>query len=113
MSLNLDNAFSALSDPTRRAIIAQLALGDATVNELVAPFPLSQPTISKHLKVLEQAGLIERRVEGNKRPCHLARKGFDEIDQWLATLRKAFEQNYSRLDQVLAELEPTKEEKPE
>lgn len=113
MNLNLDAAFSALADPTRRAIIARLATGEATVNELARPFPLTQPTISKHLKVLEQAGLIERRVEGTKRPCHLARQAFDDIDRWLSMLRKAFEKNYSRLDQVLADLESTKEEKPE
>jgi DNA-binding transcriptional ArsR family regulator len=98
----LDAAFFALSDPTRRAILARLALGEATVMELAAPFEMTQPAVSRHLKVLEGAGLIFRRAEGAKRPCRLARDGIDSIDQWLAMLRKAFEANYNRLDEVLA-----------
>src|SRR5918911_2623494 len=100
--LNLDAAFSALADPTRRAILARLALGEATVMELVEPFELTQPAISRHLKVLEGAGLIVRRVEGAKRPCRLAPSAISEIDQWLAMLRKALSANYDRLDDVLA-----------
>src|SRR5262245_17006598 len=99
---NLDAAFSALADPTRRAILARLASGEATVMELVAPFELTQPAISRHLKVLEGAGLIVRRVEGTKRPCRLAPDALDEIDRWLDMLRKALTTNYDRLDAVLA-----------
>ena len=69
---NLDASFAALADPTRRAILARLALGEATVNELVEPFDMTQPAISRHLKVLEGAGLITRRIDGTKRPCRLA-----------------------------------------
>src|SRR5947207_14925059 len=94
----LDAAFSALADPTRRAILARLALGEATVMELVEPFEMTQPAISRHLKVLEGAGLIVRRVEGTKRPCRLAPSAVTEIDQWLAMLRRALETNYGRLD---------------
>jgi len=104
----LDVTFAALADPTRRAILARLALGEATVMELVKPFALTQPAISQHLKVLENAGLITRRVDGTKRPCRLANKGVAEIDQWLAMLRKALATNYDRLDHVLAEIEPAK-----
>ena len=99
---NLDASFSALADPTRRAILARLALGEATVMELAAPFDMTQPAISRHLKVLERAGLIIRRVEGTKRPCRLAPAAVDEIDQWLGMLRKALSANYDRLDDVLA-----------
>ena len=99
---NLDAAFSALADPTRRAILARLAMGEATVMELVEPFELTQPAISRHLKVLEGAGLIVRRVEGTKRPCRLAPSAISEIDQWLAMLRQALSANYNRLDDVLA-----------
>jgi len=99
---NLDAAFSALADPTRRAILARLALGEATVMELVEPFEMTQPAISRHLKVLEGAGLIVRRVEGTKRPCRLAPAAVNEIDQWLAMLRQALSANYNRLDDVLA-----------
>jgi len=99
---NLNAAFSALADPTRRAILARLALGEATVMELVEPFEMTQPAISRHLKVLEGAGLIVRRVEGTKRPCRLAPAAVNEIDQWLAMLRQALSANYNRLDDVLA-----------
>ena len=99
---NLNASFSALADPTRRAILARLALGEATVMELAEPFDMTQPAISRHLKVLEGAGLITRRVEGTKRPCRLAPAAVTEIDQWLAMLRKALSANYDRLDDVLA-----------
>jgi DNA-binding transcriptional ArsR family regulator len=99
---NLDSAFSALADPTRRAILARLALGEATVMELAEPFEMTQPAISRHIKVLEGAGLILRRVEGTKRPCRLAPAAVAEIDQWLAMLRQALSANYNRLDDVLA-----------
>ena len=100
--LNLDAAFSALADPTRRAILARLATGEATVNELAEPFEMSQPAISQHLKVLEDAGLVTHRVDGTKRPRRLAKGAVDEIDQWLEMLRKALEANYDRLDLLLA-----------
>ena len=99
---NLDASFSALADPTRRAILARLALGEATVMELAEPFDMTQPAISRHLKVLEGAGLITRRAEGTKRPCRLAPEAVNEIDQWLAMLRQALSANYNRLDDVLA-----------
>ena len=105
---NLDATFSALADPTRRAILSRLAQGEATVMELVKPFDLTQPAISQHLKVLENAGLISRRVEGTKRPCRLAKEGVAEIDLWLAMLRKALTKNYHRLDEVLVEMKPGK-----
>jgi DNA-binding transcriptional ArsR family regulator len=105
---NLDATFSALADPTRRAILARLAKGEATVMELAQPFEMTQPAISQHLKVLEDAGLIVRRVEGAKRPRRLAKAGIEAMDQWLAMLRKALEKNYDRLDEVLAEMEPKK-----
>lgn len=99
---SLDTKFSALADPTRRAILARLSLGEATVNELARPFEMSQPAISQHLKVLEEAGLILRRVEGTKRPRRLAKAGIEAMDQWLGMLRTALERNYDRLDGVLA-----------
>ena len=105
---NLDAAFSALADPTRRAILARLALGEATVMELAKPFQMTQPAISQHLKVLEEAALIERRVEGAKRPRRLAKAGIETLDQWMSMLRKALEKNYGRLDEVLAAMEPEK-----
>jgi DNA-binding transcriptional ArsR family regulator len=101
---NLDAAFFALSDPTRRAILARLALREMTVTELVEPFEMSQPAISRHLKVLEDAGLIVKRVEGTKRPCRLAQDGIDCVERWLGALRSALERNYARLDEVLAEI---------
>ena len=113
---SLDTAFSALSDPTRRAILARLALGETTVMELAKPFQMSQPAISRHLRVLESAGLIVRRVEGAKHPCRLAEKGLNEIDQWLEMLRTALSRNYDRLDQLLAEMKspnhPSDEDPP-
>ncbi len=100
----LDAAFAALADPTRRGILAQLATGERTVSELVQPFELSQPAISRHLKVLEGAGLIVRSVDGNRRPSRLAPEALREIDGWLSMLRAALETNYVRLDDLLAEL---------
>jgi DNA-binding transcriptional ArsR family regulator len=99
---SLDATLAALSDPTRRAILARLAEGEATVNELAEPFPISQPAISRHIKVLADAGLISQRVDGTRRPCRLAPQGLSELDEYLAVLRKALEQNYQRLDRLLA-----------
>jgi DNA-binding transcriptional ArsR family regulator len=107
-SLDLDAAFSALADPTRRAILARLAKGEATVMELAAPFEMTQPAISQHLKVLEDAGLVVRRIQGTKRPRRLAKGGIEAMDQWLAMLRKALERSYDRLDEVLASMENPK-----
>src|SRR6516162_606422 len=104
----LSLVFGALADPTRRAILTRLADGEATVAELAEPFDMSQPAISQHLKVLEDAGLVARRVEGAKRPRRLVKAGIDAMDQWLAMLRKALEKNYDRLDQVLAEMNQPK-----
>jgi len=112
MNRSLDDAFAALADPTRRAILARLASGEATVMELAEPFEMTQPAISQHLKVLEEAGLVVRRVDGTKRPRRLAKEGIEAMDKWLAMLRKALENNYDRLDQVLAAMEaPKKGEK--
>jgi DNA-binding transcriptional ArsR family regulator len=105
---NLDAAFSAMADPTRRGILARLALGEATVMELAEPFAMTQPAISRHVKVLEGAGLIVRRVDGTKRPCRLAPSAISEIDQWLDMLRQALAKNYDRLDDVLAGMNPKK-----
>src|SRR6202030_3959599 len=105
---NLDTAFSALADPIRRAILARLASGEATVMELAEPFEMTQPAVSRHLKVLEGAGLIVRRVEGDKRPCRLAPRAISEVDQWLDVLRQALAKNYDRLDDVLARMKPKK-----
>src|SRR6202453_3842613 len=107
-TLNLDAAFSAWADPTRRAILARLAKGEATVNELAEPFEMTQPAISQHLKVLEGAGLIVQRVEGTKRPRRLSSAGIEAMDRWLGMLRKALAANYDRLDDVLAGMEKHK-----
>jgi DNA-binding transcriptional ArsR family regulator len=104
----LGAAFAALADPTRRAILARLAQGETTVMELAKPFAMTQPAISQHLKVLEDAGLIVRRVDGARRPRRLAKNGIEAMDEWLAVLRKALEKNYQRLDQVLVEMEQPK-----
>jgi DNA-binding transcriptional ArsR family regulator len=110
-ALNLDAAFAALADPTRRAILARLAKGEATVMELAEPFEMTQPAISQHLKVLEDAGLVTSRVDGARRPRRLAKEGIEAMDQWLAMLRQALERNYNRLDEVLASMKKTKEKK--
>ena len=111
LSTDLNSSFAALADPTRRAILAQLALGEATVLELAKPFEMSQPAISQHLKVLEDAGLILQRIDGTRRPRRLAKAGLYAVDQWLAMLRKALETNYDRLDGVLAEMQSEEERK--
>jgi DNA-binding transcriptional ArsR family regulator len=105
----LDSAFAALSDPTRRAILARLATGEATVMELARPFEMTQPAVSRHLKVLEGAGLIVRRVEGTRRPCRLAPAALIGMEEWLSMLRKALSVNYDRLDAVLATMNDQEE----
>ncbi len=106
----LDAVFAALSDPTRRAIIARLAAGEASVSELAEPFTMSQPAISKHLKVLERAGLISRSRSAQRRPRRLEATRLREVTQWLERYRKLWEGNYRRLDALLETLktkEPT------
>jgi DNA-binding transcriptional ArsR family regulator len=98
----LDAAFAALADPVRRAILLRLVEGEATVGELAAPFDISQPAVSRHLKVLESAGLIMRRVDGTRRPCKLVPGALDDLDDYLAQLREVLEINYARLDRLLA-----------
>lgn len=99
----LDAVFSALADPTRRAILLRLVDGEATVNELAEPFAVSQPAISRHLRVLEDAGLVLRRVDGTRRPCRLASDALQELDDYLSMLRRGMERNYQRLDELLAQ----------
>lgn len=101
----IDATLHALSDPTRRAILARLALGEATVGELARPFAMSQPAISQHLKVLEGAGLILRRVDGQRRPCRLAPEALAGLEDWLTQLRRVYETNYARLDTLLDEMQ--------
>jgi DNA-binding transcriptional ArsR family regulator len=110
-ALNLDAAFSAMADPTRRAILLRLARGEATVSELAEPFEMTQPAVSQHLKVLEDAGLVSHRVQGAKRPRRLEKSGVEAVDLWLAQLRESLEKNYERLDKVLAALEPDRKGK--
>jgi DNA-binding transcriptional ArsR family regulator len=100
----LDAVFAALADPTRRAIIARLASGQASVTELAEPFAMSQPAISKHLKVLERAGLISRGRDAQRRPRRLEAKRLEEADQWLERYRRLWEANYQRLDALLDDL---------
>jgi len=101
---NLTATFAALADPTRRAILARLATGEATVNELAAPFDMSQPAISKHLKVLERAGLISRGREAQRRPRKLEPRPLAEATDWIERYRRIWEANYKRLDALLQEL---------
>lgn len=101
----LDATFAALADPTRRAILRRLTAGEATVTELTAPFDISQPAISKHLKVLERAGLVTRGRQAQRRPCQLDAKPLRDATEWLANYRDYWEESYQRLDTLLAELE--------
>jgi DNA-binding transcriptional ArsR family regulator len=94
----LDATFTALADPTRRAIVARLARGDATVNELAAPFEMTLPGISKHLKVLERCGLISRSRHAQFRPCHLERAALDEAVGWLEEHRRVWDERFDKLD---------------
>ncbi|HEY5959589.1 MAG TPA: metalloregulator ArsR/SmtB family transcription factor [Polyangiaceae bacterium] len=100
---SLDATLGALADPTRRAILSRLAEGEATVGELAQPFAISQPAISRHIRVLTDAGLIVQRVDGTRRRCRLAREALSELDDYLALLRRALEANYQRLDRLLSE----------
>ena len=104
----LDATFAALADPTRRAILARLAAGEASVMELAAPFDMSQPAISKHLKVLERAGLISRGRDAQRRPRRLEGRPLAEATGWLENYRRFWEGNFERLDAVLEELKAAK-----
>lgn len=108
----LSNTFAALADPTRRAIMARLSRGEASVNELAEPFTMSLQAISKHLKVLERAGLITRGREAQWRPCRLATQPLRDIDAWVADYRRFWDERYDRLDGYLHELKE-KDHEPE
>jgi len=101
----LDRAFTALGDPVRRAIVARLSRGEATVNELAEPFAITKQAISRHIQVLEQAGLITRSRDGQRRPCHLVPAALEALTSWIDTYRLATERSYRRLDAVLDTLE--------
>ena len=105
---HLNATFAALADPTRRAILARLASGEATVNELAEPFAMTQPAISKHLKVLERAGLISRDRDAQRRPSRLEPQRLAEASAWLDKYRQFWEASFARLDTVLEELQPRK-----
>lgn len=105
---DLNTTFGALADPTRRAILARLSRGEASVLELAEPFDMSQPAISKHLKVLERAGLIVRGRDAQRRPCRLDPRRLKQAADWIGTYRQFWEESYSRLDDYLHELQ-TKE----
>jgi DNA-binding transcriptional ArsR family regulator len=107
---HLDATFAALADPTRRAILARLASGEANVSALAKPFDMSQPAISKHLKVLERAGLISRSREAQSRPCRLEARRLEEATAWMERYRRFWEESFDRLDLYLGELK-TKEKK--
>jgi DNA-binding transcriptional ArsR family regulator len=102
---HLDAVFGALADPTRRAILARLTEGDRTVAELAAPFAMSQPAISRHLKVLERAGLVSRTRRATARLSHLEARPLKEATDWLATYREYWEESHARLDELLARLQ--------
>jgi DNA-binding transcriptional ArsR family regulator len=101
----LSSTFAALADPTRRAILARLAGGEAAVTELAEPFDMSLPAVSKHLKVLERAGLIARSRDAQWRPCHLEPAPLKEVADWIGHYRKFWEESFDRLDEYLRELE--------
>lgn len=105
----LDATFAALADPTRRAILARLALGDASVAELAEPFAMSQPAVSKHLKVLERAGLIRRGRDAQRRPARIEAKPLQEANLWIERYRALWEANYARLDNLLEDLKAKKD----
>jgi DNA-binding transcriptional ArsR family regulator len=106
-TVQLDAIFAALADPTRRAILSRLASGEASVNELAEPFDMSQPAISKHLRVLENAGLVSRGQDAQRRPRRLEAKPLAVASEWLERYRKYWEANYERLDALLDELQTT------
>jgi DNA-binding transcriptional ArsR family regulator len=101
----LDRAFAALADPVRRALIARLSRGEATVNELAEPFSITKQAVSRHVQVLEAAGLITRSRDGQRRPCHLDPAALETLTSWIDTYRREAERRYRRLDAVLEEME--------
>ena len=105
----LSRVFSALADPTRRDIVTRLAVGDATVGELAEPYDVTVQAVSKHLKVLEDAGLVSRTREAQRRPCHLEAEVFDLMTKWIERYRQQAEERFSRLDAVLAAMDETGE----
>jgi DNA-binding transcriptional ArsR family regulator len=107
MADHLSTTFSALSDPTRRAILTSLSKGDLSVKELAEPFSIAGPSMTKHLKVLERAGLIRRSRIAQKRPCHLESAPLREIAEWLEQYRRYWEHSMNRLDEYLGQLEET------
>ena len=108
----LDAVFAALADPTRRAILARLATGEASVMELAEPFDMSQPAISKHIKVLERAGLVSRGRDAQRRPVRMEPAPLDAATAWIERYRQAWEANYARLDALLGELQTVRGRKP-
>ena len=108
----LSATFSALADPTRRAILARLSLGETSVTELAAPFEMSMPAVSKHLKVLERAGLISRGREAQWRPCRIEAAALKDVDDWLERYRRFWEASFDRLDEYLREVQAKEKPKP-
>lgn len=108
----IDVMFSALGDPTRRAIVEHLASGDATVLELAAPFDISLPAISRHLKVLEEAGLISRGRDAQRRPCRLRPEALEQVTAWAEHTRRAWEDRFERLDEYLRDLQARENDEP-
>ena len=109
----LSKVFAALADPTRRDMVSRLAVGDTTVNELAAPYDVSVQAVSKHLKVLEDAGLVSRTRDAQRRPCHLEAEVFDLMTRWIERYRREAESRYQRLDAVLAAMdEPAEADGP-
>ena len=111
VAAQLDATFQALADPTRRAILARLAKRESSVMELAKPFAMSQPAISKHLKVLERAGLISRGREAQRRPCKIEAKPLAEATEWLEGIRRVWEGNFQRLDDLLEEMKSMEKKK--
>jgi DNA-binding transcriptional ArsR family regulator len=110
-SQHLDSTFAALSDPTRRAILARLASGEASVTELASPFAMSQPAISKHLQVLERAGLITRGRDAQRRPCRIEAGPLSEANEWLENYREFWEGSFERLNALLGDMKAQKKRK--
>ncbi|MCB0976921.1 MAG: winged helix-turn-helix transcriptional regulator [Acidimicrobiales bacterium] len=106
----LSQVFAALADPTRRDIVARLAVGDATVSELAEPYEVSLQAVSKHIRVLTEAGLLTQRREAQRRPCHLEAEVFDLMTKWIERYRRQAQERYERLDAVLAELQDAENE---
>ena len=109
---DLDATFAALADGTRRAILARLAEGEASVLELAAPFDMSQPAVSKHLQVLERAGLITRRRDAQRRPCRLEPRRLEQLSEWIGRYQEIWEDSYERLDVLLQELQGKAKARP-